>query len=64
MITPLEYGLATAAILAILVFIFCCSDTECVDDKGCGCCLAVVILLAAIIYLVYFVIRSFHVLLT
>jgi hypothetical protein len=35
-----------------------------VDDKGCGCCLAVVILLAAIIYLVYFVIHSFHVLLT
>ena len=57
MVTPTEYGLALAAIIAILFFVGCCSDAEYADDKGCGCCLAIVILALAALYLVYFVVR-------
>ena len=57
MVTPTEYGLALAAIIAILFFVGCCSDTEHADDKGCGCCLAAIILLLATLYLIYFFFR-------
>ena len=59
MVTPTEYGLALAAVIAILFFVGCCSDTESADDKGCGCgcCLAAVILLLATLYLIYFFFR-------
>ena len=55
MVTPTEYGLAVAAIIAILTFIACIQDA---DDVGIfGCCLSVLILLASVIYLFYFAIR-------
>lgn len=57
MVTPTEYGLALAAGIAILFFVGCCSDTEYADDKGCGCCLAAIILLLATLYLIYFFFR-------
>lgn len=57
MITPLECGLAAVAISVIIFFALLCTETESVDDKGCGCCLAVVVILAAVVYLVYFAIR-------
>lgn len=55
MITPLEYGLALAAVIAILCFLACFQDSE--HEDGCGCCFAVLVILAAIIYLVYFSVR-------
>ena len=55
MISPLEYGLALAAVIAVLFFLACFQDSE--HDGGCGCCVAVLVLLAAIIYLVYFAVR-------
>lgn len=55
MITPTEYGLAIAAIIAILTFITCISDAD--DVSGCGCCFSILILFASVIYLFYFAIR-------
>ena len=55
MISALEYGLAAAAIIAILTFIACIQDADHVGIFG--CCLTVLILLASVIYLLYFVIR-------
>lgn len=55
MITPTEYGLAIAAIIAILTFIACIQDADGVG--GCGCCLSILILFASVIYLFYFAIR-------
>lgn len=58
MISPAEYCLALASVIAILFFCFARSDAEHADDKG--CCLATAVLALAALYLVYFVVRLVH----